>query len=57
MGRYVVKLPDIGEGTTEAEIIAWHVAPGQAIREDDPLVDVCDVFVTHWVPALLRVTA
>ncbi len=40
MGRYVVKLPDIGEGTTEAEIVAWHVRPGQAIREEDPLVDV-----------------
>ena len=40
MGRYVVKLPDIGEGTTEAEIVAWHVKPGQAIREDDPLADV-----------------
>ena len=26
MGRYVVKVPDIGEGMTEAEIIAWHVA-------------------------------
>src|SRR6202140_5306854 len=40
MGRYVVKLPDIGEGTTEAEIVAWHVKPGQAIQEEDPLVDV-----------------
>src|SRR5439155_23547002 len=39
MGRYVVKLPDIGEGTTEAEIVAWHVMPGQEIREEDPLVD------------------
>src|SRR5207244_4419258 len=27
MGRYVVKLPDIGEGMTEAEIVAWHVKP------------------------------
>ena len=40
MGRYVVKVPDIGEGMTEAEIVAWHVAPGQVIREEDPLVDV-----------------
>jgi 2-oxoisovalerate dehydrogenase E2 component (dihydrolipoyl transacylase) len=34
MGRYIVKLPDIGEGTTEAEIVKWHVTPGQEIREE-----------------------
>ena len=51
MGRYVVKLPDIGEGTTEAEIVAWHVAPGQVIREDDPLVDVMTDKATVELPA------
>ena len=51
MGRYVVKLPDIGEGTTEAEIVAWHIAPGQAIREDDPLVDVMTDKATVELPA------
>jgi 2-oxoisovalerate dehydrogenase E2 component (dihydrolipoyl transacylase) len=40
MGRYVFKLPDVGEGTAEAEIVAWHVAVGQTIEEDAPLVDV-----------------
>ena len=40
MARYVFKLPDVGEGTAEAEIVAWHVAVGQTIAEDDPLVDV-----------------
>jgi 2-oxoisovalerate dehydrogenase E2 component (dihydrolipoyl transacylase) len=40
MGRYVFKLPDVGEGTAEAEIVAWHVAVGQVIEEDAPLVDV-----------------
>ncbi len=40
MGRYIFKLPDVGEGTAEAEIVAWHVAVGQAIEEDAPLVDV-----------------
>jgi len=34
------RLPDVGEGTTEAEIGAWHVAPGTRIEEDQPLVDV-----------------
>jgi len=51
MGRYVVKLPDIGEGTTEAEIVAWRVKPGQAIREDDPLVDVMTDKATVELPA------
>src|SRR5438067_988958 len=39
MGRYVVRLPDIGEGTTEAEIVVWHVAVGQEIHDEEPLVD------------------
>jgi 2-oxoisovalerate dehydrogenase E2 component (dihydrolipoyl transacylase) len=51
MGRYVVKLPDIGEGTTEAEIVAWHVSPGQAIREEDPLVDIMTDKATVELPA------
>ncbi len=40
MAEFVFKLPDVGEGTAEAEIVAWHVAPGQEIEEDAPLVDV-----------------
>src|SRR5580704_5404987 len=40
MGRYVFKLPDVGEGTAEAEIVAWHVAVGDRIEEDQHLVDV-----------------
>jgi 2-oxoisovalerate dehydrogenase E2 component (dihydrolipoyl transacylase) len=40
MGRYVFKLPDIGEGTAEAELVAWHVAVGDAVEEDQPLADV-----------------
>lgn len=39
MGEFVFKLPDLGEGTVEAEIAKWHVEPGQQISEDDPLVD------------------
>src|SRR5215208_2283258 len=51
MGRYVVKVPDIGEGMTEAEIVAWHVAPGQVIREEDPLVEVMTDKATVELPA------
>ena len=40
MGRYVFRLPDVGEGTAEAEIAGWHVAVGDAVAEDQPLVDV-----------------
>ena len=34
MGKYVFKLPDVGEGTAEAEIVAWHVKVGDTIHED-----------------------
>ena len=40
MGRYVFKLPDVGEGTAEAEIVAWHVSVGDHVHEDQNLVDV-----------------
>ncbi|RMF70724.1 MAG: biotin/lipoyl-binding protein, partial [Acidobacteria bacterium] len=34
------KLPDLGEGIHEGEILKWHVAEGQTIGEDEPLVDI-----------------
>src|SRR4051794_27662168 len=40
MSRYVYKLPDIGEGIAEAEIVKWHVEPGAKIEQDQALVDV-----------------
>ncbi|HEX4709964.1 dihydrolipoamide acetyltransferase family protein [Phenylobacterium sp.] len=40
MGRYLFRLPDVGEGVAEAEIVAWHVQPGARIQEDQALVDV-----------------
>ena len=39
MGTYSFKLPDIGEGIAEAEIVAWHVAVGDVVEEDAPLAD------------------
>ena len=37
---YEFKLPDLGEGIHEGELLKWHVAVGDTIREDEPLVDV-----------------
>lgn len=34
------RLPDVGEGLGEAELLEWHVAPGDAVAEDQPLADV-----------------
>lgn len=40
MGIHIIRLPDIGEGVTEAEIVGWHVKPGDVVAEDQTLVDV-----------------
>jgi 2-oxoisovalerate dehydrogenase E2 component (dihydrolipoyl transacylase) len=40
VGVFNFKLPDVGEGTAEAEITAWHVKVGDRVAEDQPLVDV-----------------
>ncbi|MDP3493760.1 MAG: dihydrolipoamide acetyltransferase family protein [Hyphomonadaceae bacterium] len=40
MGIFLFNLPDIGEGVAEAEIVKWHVKPGEVVTEDQPLVDV-----------------
>lgn len=40
MGRFLFRLPDIGEGVAEAEIVAWHVQPGDRVSEDQNLADV-----------------
>lgn len=37
---HVVKVPDVGEGITEVEVVAWHVQPGDAVVEDQALADV-----------------
>ena len=39
MSRYVFKMPDLGEGTVSAEVVAWHVKPGDLVQEDQVMCE------------------
>lgn len=45
------RMPDIGEGVVEGEIVKWHVTPGQEVKEDDPLVEVMTDKATVMIPS------
>ena len=51
MGSYLFRLPDIGEGVAEAEIVAWHVKPGDVVAEEDVIVEVMTEKASVEVPA------
>jgi 2-oxoisovalerate dehydrogenase E2 component (dihydrolipoyl transacylase) len=51
VSEYVFKMPDLGEGTVEAEIVAWHTAPGAAVAEDQIIVEVMTDKAAVEVPA------
>jgi len=51
MTIFIVKLPDVGEGIAEAELVEWRVAVGDKVKVDDPLADVMTDKVTVEVSA------
>lgn len=40
MSTHTIRMPDLGEGIAEVELVAWHVQPGDSVREDQVLADV-----------------
>jgi 2-oxoisovalerate dehydrogenase E2 component (dihydrolipoyl transacylase) len=51
MGIHVIKMPDIGEGIAEVELVEWHVKPGDEIKEDQVLADVMTDKATVEIPS------
>ncbi|NYT60743.1 2-oxo acid dehydrogenase subunit E2 [Alcaligenaceae bacterium] len=51
MGIHIIKMPDIGEGIAEVELIEWHVQPGDNVVEDQVLADVMTDKATVQVPS------
>ena len=51
MANYDFKLPDIGEGVVEGEVVTWHVSVGDSVSEDDPIVDVMTDKATVTIPS------
>src|SRR3990167_11431833 len=51
MGIHTIKMPDIGEGIAEVELVAWRVQPGDVVAEDQILVDVMTDKATVEIPS------
>ena len=51
MTTYEFKLPDIGEGVVEGEIVKWLVKAGESVAEDQPLVEVMTDKATVTIPS------
>ena len=51
MSQFVFKLPDLGEGTVEAEIVGWRVKAGDVVAEDDVIVEVMTEKAAVEVPS------
>lgn len=51
MGIHIIKMPDIGEGIAEVELVGWHVKVGDTVAEDQPLADVMTDKATVEIPS------
>lgn len=51
MGIHIIKMPDIGEGIAEVELVAWHVKVGDKVAEDQILADVMTDKATVEIPS------
>ena len=51
MGIHVIKMPDIGEGIAEVELVGWHVKEGDIVAEDQLLADVMTDKATVEIPS------
>ena len=51
MGIHIIKMPDIGEGIAEVELVAWHVQVGDMVVEDQTLADVMTDKATVEIPS------
>ena len=51
MAIHTIKMPDLGEGIAEVELVAWHVQPGDAVLEDQVLADVMTDKATVEIPS------
>jgi 2-oxoisovalerate dehydrogenase E2 component (dihydrolipoyl transacylase) len=51
MAIRIIKLPDVGEGVAEAELVEWYVKPGDLIREDQILAAVMTDKATVEIPS------
>ncbi|HCF3443692.1 TPA: 2-oxo acid dehydrogenase subunit E2, partial [Pseudomonas aeruginosa] len=51
MGTHVIKMPDIGEGIAEVELVEWHVQVGDSVNEDQVLAEVMTDKATVEIPS------
>jgi len=54
MGIYAIKMPDIGEGIAEVELVEWRVKPGDEVQEDQVVADVMTDKATVEIPSPVK---